>query len=408
MKRKIVIINDHAAVNGGQAKVAIQSAAGLADAGHEVVYFAGSGPVSDILDHPLIEVICLDQQDIRSNPSRIGAAVTGIWNREAAMRLKTFLDGCDPRNTIVHCHGFAKLLSGSIGSVITRHPVPHVFTMHEYSLACPNAGFFDFPAKEICTRKPLGTACLTRNCDSRRAIHKAWRVARQVAVNTIGNMPRGLKDIIYISETQRRAMAPYLGRARLHPLSNPVDAIKTDPVRVEDNDAFILIGRMSPEKGCVLFAEAARMAGVPAIFVGDGEEKEAVLAANPDAIVTGWQSPEEVRGWLERARAIVFSSLWYECQPLVPLEALARGVPTITGRWSAGAESVVDGETGVHMQRQEPQELAAIMRDFTREKARRLGSNAYDAFWSDPLTLDRHIGGLERIYDRVMAVQRPS
>ena len=38
-----------------------------------------------------------------------------------------------------------------------------------------------------------------------------------------------------------------------------------------ENEAFVFLGRFSPEKGAQVFAEAASRANVPAIFVGAGE-----------------------------------------------------------------------------------------------------------------------------------------
>ena len=42
---QVVVVADHAHINGGQAKVSIESAIGLAGRGHEVTYFAAVGPV---------------------------------------------------------------------------------------------------------------------------------------------------------------------------------------------------------------------------------------------------------------------------------------------------------------------------------------------------------------------------
>ena len=86
---------------------------------------------------------------------------------------------------------------------------------------------------------------------------------------------------------------------------------------------------------------------MPATFVGDGPEAEAIHSANPDAEITGWLTPDEVQAHLARARALVFPSLWFEGQPLVPIEALVRGLPVVCGAWSAAAEVVRDGENGV-------------------------------------------------------------
>lgn len=96
-----------------------------------------------------------------------------------------------------------------------------------------------------------------------------------------------------------------------------------------------------------MFAKAAREANVEAVFVGDGVEADAIRKVNPDARILGWQRSNEVAMWMRQARAVVFPSLWYEGQPLVPLEALAQGVPVICGDWSAAAETVVHDCTGV-------------------------------------------------------------
>jgi glycosyltransferase involved in cell wall biosynthesis len=261
------------------------------------------------------------------------------------------LSDFDPATSVVHCHGFAKALSPSIGPVLTRGRLPHVYTLHEYFLACPNGGFYDYQKNEICTRRALGASCLTTHCDVRSPSHKAWRVLRQTILWSAGNLPRGLRDVVYNSETQRRVLQSYFRpQARLHYIPNPVLIAKKPRVRVENNDVFLFVGRLSPEKGGLLFAEAAREAALKAVLVGDGSERDAIERANPDAVVTGWVSPQEVEAWLEKARCLVFPSFWYECQPLVPLEALARGVPVIAGAWTAAAESVEDGVTGVLLQ----------------------------------------------------------
>ncbi|MDP1026698.1 glycosyltransferase family 4 protein [Sphingomonas sp. KR1UV-12] len=398
MLRNVIVINDHAAINGGQAKVAIQSAVGLAAAGLNVVFFAGSGPVAEELTTAGVRVECLGQSDIGSNPSRLQAMAQGVWNRTAAHRLRDVLRAFDAADTIVHCHGFAKLLSGAIGAVLTRQPIPVVLTMHEYALACPNGGFFHYPDNRICTRRPLGLSCLSTNCDSRRAAFKAWRIARQIAINGPGNMPRGLTDIISISPTQRRVMQPYLHGARLHHVGNPVDAERRPPAPVATNDAFILIGRLSKEKGCALFAEAAQQAGVPAIFVGEGEERDTIARINPQAVITGWQTPAQVMDWIDRARAVVFSSLWYECQPLVPLEAQARGVPVIVGSWGAAADQIIDDVDGIHLRHPDATALAEVLRDLTGTRAATLGSEGYRRFWQSPPTRDAHVAALLAVY----------
>lgn len=360
--KTVIIAYDFAHINGGQAKVAIESALLLAAAGVNVVYFAAVGPVDERLAQQGIRVVLLEQQDILTEPSRIKAAARGIWNIPAQRALSELCAEYDPANTVLHCHGYAKALSPAIGTLLTGNQLPCVYTMHEYFLACPNGGFYDFQKHEICRKKALGMACLSTNCDVRHPAHKAWRVVRQLATRHVGKMPSGLKHVIYISETQRRVMAPYLNKdTRLHHVPNPMSFPDSRKPVQPDGDMFVFVGRMSPEKGATVFAEAAKMLGVKAVFVGDGPEADKVRSIYPEATITGWATPDEVKSWIARARALVFPSLWYETFGLVACEALAQAIPVVCGAWNASSEMVRDGVNGVIYTDPTAQALAKAM-----------------------------------------------
>jgi glycosyltransferase involved in cell wall biosynthesis len=130
---------------------------------------------------------------------------------------------------------------------------------------------------------------------------------------------------------------------------------------------FLCVGRLSPEKGGQVFAEAARIAKVRAVFVGEGSERAAIRQANPDAEITGWKSPEEVQQIMLGARTLVFPSLWYETFGLVAYEALSRGVPVVTGSWNAAAEAVVNGKNGIILERMDAPTLAEALIALSRD-----------------------------------------
>lgn len=146
----------------------------------------------------------------------------------------------------------------------------------------------------------------------------------------------------------------------LHHVSNPI-ANFGDPVDAHPNRTLLFVGRLSPEKGALQLAKAAKALDFPVTFVGDGPETDAIRAANPDAQLTGWLSPAEVQDHLAKARALVFPSLWYEGQPLVPIEALLRGIPVICGDWSAAAEIVQHGRNGIIYHEASTESLTAAL-----------------------------------------------
>jgi glycosyltransferase involved in cell wall biosynthesis len=349
--KSVIIVCDHAYVNGGQAKVAIDTALVLHERGLEVTVFSGVGPVDQRLIDAGIECICLNQPDLLGDTNRARSAVRGLWNATASAELRKLLARFDPETTIVHVHGWAKSLSPSIGPVVTSGAIPLVYTLHEFFLACPNGGFYDHHQQSICTRTPLGLSCLAANCDPRNRAHKAWRVARQAVLWTAGAMPRHLKDVIYLTDTQVNAVRKYLPTgARLHHLPNPIARTVEARARAEDNDVFLFVGRLSAEKGAELAARAAREARVRIAFAGEGECRDRIKSANSDAEMLGWLKPDQLNALINKARCLVFSSLWYEGMPMSVIEAMQRGLPVLVADRSAAAEFVRHDIDGLHVE----------------------------------------------------------
>ena len=376
-----VIVNDYALVNGGQAKIAIDTALALRAERLAVWFFCGVGPVDERLIEAGVECICLDQFDLLGDPNRARSALRGIWNREAAAQLRKLLCRFDPDDTILHVHGWAKSLSPSIGPIVTAGPIPHVYTLHEYTLACPNGGFYDYQQQAICTRRPLGASCLAANCDPRSRAHKAWRVARQAVLWIAGSMPRALRDLIYLSETQIGALRQYLpASARLHHLPNPIAKSTAGRVTAERNDVFLFIGRLSAEKGTEIAAKAAQQAGVKIAFAGEGERRDQILAANPEAQMLGWLAPDALSEWMNRARCLVFPSLVYECLPMSVIEAMQKGLPALVSDRCAASELVRHDVDGLHVATGDVRAWANAMRRLSEpERVERYSRSSLEA-----------------------------
>jgi glycosyltransferase involved in cell wall biosynthesis len=396
----VVICSDFAAVQGGQAKVAIESAIGLKRQGHHVVFFAASGAADPRLAAAGIEVHCLDQFDILANPSRRAAFTQGIWNHAAAAALEELLAQMPRGRTVVHVHGWAKALSPLIGRPIARSGLPAVFTLHEYFMFCPNGGFYDYQKSEICRRKPLSLDCCATHCDARSYLHKLWRVGRLVYAQKIVHLADIFGDFIAVSKFQDHIVAPFIPPgARLHRLSNPVNVRDLGPKPNPASGEFLFVGRLSAEKGAFLFAEAARKVGFAPVFVGDGPIAAELAVCYPEARILGWQEPEEVHRLLRSARALVFPSLWYEGQPLTVLEAKALGVPVVVADQCAGRDEIEDGVSGLWFKSGDANDLARALSKLNDDaKVAAMSQAAYVSYWSNPRTLDQHTAGLLRIY----------
>lgn len=396
----IVICSDFAAITGGQAKVAIESAIGLKKQGHRVIFFAATAAPDPSLAAAGIELISLGQHDILSHPSALGAAIQGIWNTDAATALARLLTGLPRDNTVIHVHGWAKALSPHIAGPIAKSGLPAAYTLHEYFMFCPNGGFFNYQTSAVCTLKPLSLDCWRTHCDVRKYPHKLWRAARQVYAEHIAHLPDVFSDYITISAFEETIVDSYIPkRARRHRLPNPVAVEdlgqKADPAKGD----IIFVGRLSPEKGAFLFAEAARKIGLVPVFIGDGHIAGELAARYPEAKLLGWQKGDDLRKLMRNARALVFPSLWYETQGLTALEAKALGVPVIVADNCAARDEIEDGVTGLWFKSGDAVDLARALKEMGDDaRVTALSRAAYRSYWSAPYTLDRHIAGLVAIY----------
>jgi len=409
---EVIILNDYATITGGSTAVAVASAIGLAGRGVRVTYFSCVGPVAaELLATPNLDVVCLDQPEIAKDSNPLRALASGLRNGGAVDALRALLADKDPERVIVHAHTWMKALSPYALDTVTGMGFELVVTLHDFFITCPNGGFFDYPARELCHRRPLSLSCVTCNCDRRNYGHKLWRTARTLLQNHLLRMPRRVAAYVGVSEFSLALMRPHLpADIPATVVRNPVDAIDTGPADAGANRVFLYIGRLVPEKGVRLFAEAVAASGLPAVFVGDGELMPELRELCPQAEFTGWLKPAQIRERLRTARALVFPPLWYETLGLVAVEAAAAGVPAIIADGCAAVDYVHHGRTGLHFRQGSVADLTERMRELADDDALagKLGRAAYDWYWADPWTAERHVEDLLSTYRaRVKAEPAP-
>lgn len=410
MLEHVVVVTDSLSIDGGSAKVALGSALALARSGLPVTVFAAAGEAdSELRACTNVRIVSTGQGDALSSPSRLGGALQGLWNLQAYARMSELLATLDPMHTVVHVHGWTKALSSSVIASIVRAQFPVVVTLHEYFAACPTGCLYLHRDGRVCDLTPMSIACVRKNCDSRNYAFKLYRVLRQLIQRTVGAVPRRITNYITVSGFSRRVMEPLLpAGSRFHSVDNPVDAERAERVPAETNRPFVFVGRMSAEKGAHLLAAAARRAGVPVVFVGDGPDRAGIASRFPEVKCTGWLDRSGVAAQLRAARCVVVPSLWYETLGLAVLEAAALGIPAIVADGTAASDLVVSGTSGLTFERGSADALAEQLRACDDGAfVERLSRGAYDAFWSRPPTMQAHVDRLLATYDTVMHARAP-
>ena len=211
---RVALLNDHGWVNGGQAKVAIETGDKAETRGHrrDVHCRHGAGGRTANRERCRMPRGWRPRHSLRSEPP----------TRSVGWYLECARSSSGPRlRRRVRCeldrYPCSWLGEGALAEHWThshRLQGGPCYTLHEYFLACPNGGFFHYGSQEICHKRALSLACLTSRCDVRNDLHKVWRAARQVVLKTAGRMPSALREIIYLSPQQRAIMTPYIPLAR--------------------------------------------------------------------------------------------------------------------------------------------------------------------------------------------------
>jgi glycosyltransferase involved in cell wall biosynthesis/phosphoheptose isomerase len=128
-------------------------------------------------------------------------------------------------------------------------------------------------------------------------------------------------------------------------------------------------------------AELLIAGGADAEHLRDDPEARRLLGLAAEAGVEdrvhllGRVSRDELPALLRSADAVVCAP-WYEPFGIVPLEAMACGVPVVASAVGGMIDTVVDGVTGVHVPPRDPDRLAAALRDLLADPAGRAAMGA--------------------------------
>jgi glycosyltransferase involved in cell wall biosynthesis len=150
---------------------------------------------------------------------------------------------------------------------------------------------------------------------------------------------------------------------------------------LEGRPAIVYAGKLSIGKGGPVFLRAAERVArerPDAVFLIAGSDRPAALPASTDVRWLGRVEHDEMGALYAAADLVVVPSVGPEALSRVPLEAAAAGRPTVGARAGGIPEEIVHGETGLVVERGDPEELArAILKVLGDEALRaRLGENA--------------------------------
>lgn len=191
---------------------------------------------------------------------------------------------------------------------------------------------------------------------------------------------------------------------------------KVNPVPLSFKKPHILcIGRLVDEKGFDLALEAFSLIQhsypkMRMIIAGSGPTLEPLkeqafrLGIKSRVEFTGSIPPHSVPSLINKASVVVVPSRWREAFGLVALEAGQMGRPVIAASVGGLKEVVVDKETGLLVEKENPEALANALIDLldTPEKAEQMGSMARKRA-QNVFSLNRYVKSILEIYKKVIS-----
>jgi type III pantothenate kinase len=173
-------------------------------------------------------------------------------------------------------------------------------------------------------------------------------------------------------------MGADLRRLAVVPCGVDLELFRADGVAEERTGGprIVVVSRLVPRKGVGnVISALAELPGAELVIAGGPERSR--LHADPEAVRLAALARElrledrvELRGRVERpalpallrsADAVVCVP-WYEPFGIVPLEAMACGVPVVASAVGGLLDTIVDGITGVHVPPRSPERLAEALR----------------------------------------------
>lgn len=124
--------------------------------------------------------------------------------------------------------------------------------------------------------------------------------------------------------------------------------INTDLFQLAENkeDFYVTASRLVEYKKIDIIIEAFNKTEKKLYVIGDGSQlKYLKKIANSNIIFLGKVSDEDLKMYLQKAKAFVFAAL--EDFGILPVEAQASGTPVIALNKGGTKETVIDGKTGV-------------------------------------------------------------
>jgi glycosyltransferase involved in cell wall biosynthesis len=357
--------------------------------GHEVIPFSMKDDRNFKTPFDKYFVSNVDYKNLNKHKNPITAArvlKNSLYSNQAKKNIKALLS--ENKIDLVHLNNIHHYLTpSSIVPEIKQHDIPIIWTVHDYSILCPNTTFIsnDKVCERCKTEKYYN--CILHKC-KKRSLLASSVAAMESYVNKWVNPYKYVDYFLCPSQfIADKFMEFGYDKRKLVKLYNPFDINSLEDITLEKREEkkyIVYVGNILKVKGVFTLAAAVKGLDIDLYFIGDGEamtELKEFVNSNEitNIIFLGKKKKEEALSYVKGAEFVVVPSEWYENLPYSLVEALLLARPVLGARIGGIPELVIDNETGVLFESANKQDMIAkmdYMLSLSYEELTRLGENA--------------------------------
>ena len=328
-----------------------------------------------------------------------------IWNIKSAYVVKKKIKEFKP--DVVHIHNWHFASGPLIIRIISKLQIPLILTLHNFRLLCPSA--------TLMNRNTIFLKSLTQNFPWKAVSIGVYRnsVLQTFWLATVVWFHKKIKTwhkvntyVCLANFSVKLFQESNLGIDANRFFVKPNFTTPTQKLNTFEREAYFLyIGRLCEEKGIKSLLEAFKTLPYTLKIAGDGELKtlvEQTTKTHSNIQYLGKISNEEVAIQLQKAMALVFSSIWYEPFGLIVIEAFSNGCPVISSNIGAPATLVINNYNGFHYKPADVEDLQLKIKELanlSKQDLKQMESKAYKTF-TDLYSSEKQLVYFDAIYKK--------
>lgn len=322
---KIAQVHNFYQQSGGEDTVVFNEKNLLEENGHQVIPFYKSN--SSIPELPIHK--------------KVGLIKSTSYSTKSYTEFKDFLIKNKP--DICHVHNTLPLITPSIYKACNDLNIPVIQTLHNYRLICVNGLFLR-----------NGTVCEDCLCKSPKAgvKNKCYRNSHIQSYAVAKMLVKSRKSNVWSEKIDRYLCLTPFARSKFikHGLPESKLFIKPNftkelaPTSKKDG-SLLFVGRLETEKGIELIIELAKQTDNKIKVIGSGKFS-AQIQALENIEYLGQLTNEETIKQIQKAKLLLFPSVWYEGMPMTILEAFSAKTAVLASDLGAMASLIEHNKTG--------------------------------------------------------------